>query len=66
MTAQLDAPERDPGLPDPSAPLIASGNLRRRDAVSRAVTARATVAAFLAVAVLAILVFTVITKAWSV
>jgi phosphate transport system permease protein len=66
MTAQLDAPERDPGLPDPSAPLIASGNLRRRDAVSRAVTASATVAAFLAVAVLAILVFTVISKAWSV
>jgi len=65
MTVEVDHVERDPALPDPAAPLVASGNLRRRAAVSRFVDVSATVSAFAAVAVLAILVFTVISKAWS-
>ena len=45
---------------DPKAPLTASGNLRRRQAVSRLVAAGATASAFLAAAVLVIVVIGVI------
>ena len=44
---------------DPNAPLVASGNLRRRHAVSRLATGGATAAAFFAVVVLGILIFSV-------
>jgi phosphate transport system permease protein len=65
-TTPTHALGHDPALPDPAAPLVASGNLRRRAAVSRLVDVSATGAAFAAVGVLAIVVFTVISKAWSV
>jgi phosphate transport system permease protein len=54
--------ERDPSLPDPTAPLTASGNLRRRAAVSRAVAVAATAAAVFAVAMLVEVIFTVVRK----
>jgi phosphate transport system permease protein len=44
---------------DPGAPLVASGNLRRRELVSRVATGGATLGAFFAVLVLGILVFSV-------
>lgn len=47
---------------DPTAPLVPSGNLRRRKIVSRIVEGSATAAAVLAVAVLAIVVFSVVRK----
>jgi phosphate transport system permease protein len=47
---------------DPTAPLIASGNLRRRQIASRIVEGAATAAAVLAVAVLGIVVFSVVRK----
>jgi phosphate transport system permease protein len=47
---------------DPSAPLVASGNLRRRKIVSRIVEGSATAAAVLAVAVLVIVVYSVVRK----
>jgi phosphate transport system permease protein len=47
---------------DPTAPLTASGNLRRRRAVSRAAEVGATAAAVAAVAVLGIVVFTVVSR----
>ena len=53
----------DDSLPfDPTAPLTASGNLRRRAAVSRTVEGAATGAALLAVAVLAIVVWGVVSR----
>lgn len=54
-------PSDPPGLvPDPTAPLTATGNLRRRSAVSRAVELLARVSALLAVLLLADVVWTVI------
>jgi phosphate transport system permease protein len=50
------------GIPDPAAPLTPSGNLRRRQAVSKLTEYGATAAAVLAVAVLAIVVFTVVSR----
>lgn len=47
---------------DPTAPLAASGNLRRRQLVSRMAEAGATAAAVAAVAVLGIVVFTVASR----
>ena len=47
---------------DPTAPLVASGNLRRREAVSRAVQSLATLSAIVAVAVLVIVTYTVVTR----
>lgn len=47
---------------DPTVPLTASGNLRRRRAVSRAAEVGATTAALAAVAVLGIIVFTVVSR----
>lgn len=52
-------------VPDPTAPLTATGNLRRRQLVSRFVDVSATGSAVLAVAVLAIVVLTVVSKGAS-
>ena len=60
MTALSDAIERDPSLPDPTAPLSPSGNLRRRGVVSRVVEVGAWVAALFAVALLVLVVYTVV------
>lgn len=49
-------------VPDPSAPLTPSGNLRRRQLVSRAAELAATVAAVAAIAVLAIVIWTVASR----
>jgi phosphate transport system permease protein len=48
---------------DPTSPLVASGNLRRRQALSRAVDFGATASAVIAVAMLAFVVISVITRA---
>jgi phosphate transport system permease protein len=50
----------DPSPFDPAAPLVASGNLRRRQFVSRCVTTGATASAIAAVAVLVIVIWAVI------
>ena len=47
---------------DPTAPLVASGNLRRRELVSRGVQGLATLSALVAVAVLVIVVYAVVSK----
>jgi phosphate transport system permease protein len=47
---------------DPTAPLTPTGNLRRRQAVSRVAVSGAIVSALLAVAVLAIVVYTVVAR----
>jgi phosphate transport system permease protein len=47
---------------DPTAPLVASGNLRRRQAVSRITESAATIAAILAVGVLAVVFYTVASR----
>lgn len=51
---------------DPAGPLIASGNLRRRDAVDRMVRLGATLAAVIGVAMLILVLFSVVTKGASV
>jgi phosphate transport system permease protein len=48
------------GAPDPASPLVASGNLRRRQLVNRLAETSATVAALLAVAVLGVVVYAVV------
>ncbi len=48
------------GVPDPTAPLTPSGNLRRRQLVSRLAMSGATLAALAAVAVLVIVVYSVL------
>lgn len=62
----IDSPaapaEREPSLPDPTAPLTASGNLRRRAAVSRSIEIGARASALGAVALLGGVVYTVIQK----
>jgi phosphate transport system permease protein len=55
----------DPDRPDPAAPLVPSGNLRRRLVVNRLAVSTATTAALAAVAVLAIVVYTVVRKGAS-
>ena len=60
MTAVGHVTERHASLPDPAAPLTASGNLRRRVAVSRVITALASASALFAVALLADVIYTVI------
>jgi phosphate transport system permease protein len=62
MTTFVEDLQRDPSLPDPTAPLTASGNLRRRAAVSRAVAILATAAAVFAVAMLINVFYTVVHK----
>ena len=49
-------------IPDPSAPLTPSGNLRRRQLVSRASEIAATAAAVIAVGALAIVIYTVVSR----
>ena len=49
-------------IPDPGAPLAPSGNLRRRQLVSRAAEVAATAAAVAAIAVLAIVIWTVASR----
>jgi phosphate transport system permease protein len=49
-------------IPDPTAPLTPSGNLRRRQLVSRAAEVGATGAAVLALAVLAFVIYTVASR----
>jgi len=51
--------------PDPTAPLTPSGNLRRRQLVSRAAELAATAAAIVAVGALAIVVYTVVARGAS-
>jgi phosphate transport system permease protein len=53
---------RDQTLPDPTAPLTPSGNLRRRETFSRGIELGATAAAAIAVALLGWVVYTVIAK----
>lgn len=50
------------GIPDPAAPLVPTGNLRRRRVVSKAAEWAATGAAILAVGVLGIVIFSVLSK----
>lgn len=49
-------------IPDPMAPLVPSGNLRRRQIFSKFTEYAATAAAVLAVAVLALVVYTVVSR----
>jgi phosphate transport system permease protein len=58
--------ERDPSLPDPAAPLTASGNLRRRAFISQLVDLGSFSAAAVAVAILAIVVYGVASRGASV
>jgi phosphate transport system permease protein len=62
MSALCHDVGRNPALPDPAAPLTATGNLRRRAAVSRLVAILATAAAAFAVALLVEVAYTVIQK----
>jgi phosphate transport system permease protein len=66
MSALSDTVLRDPSLPDPTAPLTASGNLRRRAAVSRLIGILATASAVFAVALLIEVAYTVVQKGASV
>jgi len=59
MTDLSATVERDPSLPDPTAPLTASGSLRRRAIVSRLVDLTASGSALFAVAMLGLVVFDV-------
>lgn len=52
----------DPLLPDPTAPLTPSGNLRRRQVVSRIAESAATAAAVVALAALVLVLWTVISR----
>lgn len=52
----------DPLLPDPTAPLTPSGNLRRRQAVSRITEGAATAAAVVALAALVLVLWTVVSR----
>jgi phosphate transport system permease protein len=54
--------DTEPATPDWTGPLTATGNLRRRELVSRTFTGTATAAAAAAVAMLVIIVFDVVSK----
>jgi phosphate transport system permease protein len=62
MSASSDIALHDGRLFDPTSPLTATGNLRRRAVVNRAVEAATIAAAFIAVAMLAIVVIGVIRR----
>jgi phosphate transport system permease protein len=62
VSALSDTGPRDPTLPDPTAPLKPSGNLRRRALISRLVELSASASAVLAVAMLAIVVYAVFAR----
>jgi phosphate transport system permease protein len=57
MTGLADPPPRDPSLPDPTAPLTPSGNLRRRSGFSRFIEVSASASALAAVVMLGIVVY---------
>ncbi|MBV8430784.1 MAG: ABC transporter permease subunit, partial [Solirubrobacterales bacterium] len=61
LGADVEAP-----LFDPTAPLTASGNLRRRDGVDRVIRAATAVAAAIGVAMLGLVVYSVVSKGASV
>lgn len=65
MSAGADMTAQAP-LFDPTAPLTASGNLRRRDGVDRVVRIAATLAAVIGVAMLILVVYSVVRKGASV
>lgn len=62
MTDSFAAAHRDPSLPDPTAPLTPSGNLRRRLVVSRFVEVGARAAALFAIALLGAVIYTVVRR----
>jgi phosphate transport system permease protein len=62
MTTGSGSVRLDPNVPDPTAPLTATGNLRRRTAVSRLVAVGASSSALLAVAMLVIVVYGVASR----
>ncbi len=62
MTSVTDTWAHHPSLPDPTAPLTASGNLRRRTIVSRTIEVTATASAVVAVAMLVDIAWTVVHK----
>ncbi len=63
MTSLAPSPDTEAPRPfDPTAPLIASGNLRRRQFVSRLVQGGATVSAIAAVGVLGLVVYAVVDR----
>jgi phosphate transport system permease protein len=62
MSPSADIAPAEAPLFDPTAPLVASGNLRRRDAVDRTIRIVATVAAAIGVAMLAVVIYSVISK----
>ena len=65
MTSTARSSDSHPGGFDPTAPLTASGNLRRRQAVSRTVQALATASALIAVAALVIVTYAVVSRGAS-
>lgn len=65
MSAVADASPGDRALPDPTAPLTASGNLRRRAAVSRLAELSASGSAVIAVTMLAVVVYSVASRGAS-
>ncbi len=65
MSGTAEVSLRDPALADPTAPLTASGNLRRRMLVSRLVAGSSTAAALVAVAMLAVVVYGVFSRGIS-
>jgi phosphate transport system permease protein len=63
MTSLAPSPEPESLRPfDPTAPLFASGNLRRRQLISRLVQGGSTVSALAAVAVLGIVIYAVVER----
>jgi phosphate transport system permease protein len=65
MNGRSAAAGNDPGVIDPTAPLVASGNLRRRVLISRLVDVSAGGAALIAVAMLGIVVYAVFRRGLS-
>jgi phosphate transport system permease protein len=66
MSPGADMATADVKLFDPAAPLTASGNLRRRDAVDRMVRLAASLAAAVGVAMLVLIVYSVVSRGASV
>lgn len=64
-TAVAEPATGRPRLIDPTAPLTATGNLRRRQLVSRGLESGAAVSALIAIAVLAVLVLSIVQRGQS-
>lgn len=61
LVASADGTEQPPSFPfDPAAPLVSSGNLHRRELISRAAKIGATIAAYFAVFALGLMIWAVI------